>query len=273
MVGASTYPGVMLWTAADGPSAADWLEAWSTLAGAVLSAAAVFTAVVVLRVEQKARRAAKHDVEAAQARFVVVDVSLVHEGDDGWVSSEDVAPAVPGLELQARALVLNNSAQAITNVDIEIVPRNRVSMVSQSIGWMSVSMYQIKRIEPMSSAAVPLRWWADYSPPGNPDGVRMYRNFAYRDSAPILKFNDSAGLTWMRIDNREPERVIMSTDPDIRFASAFAQLLYLPAAKLWIIRRLRRVVSFPAKWLTARLRRRVIRRQTSTAMATIKKIR
>jgi hypothetical protein len=55
---------------ADAPNITDWIQAWVTVGGAVLSGAAVLVAVLVVRQEQRHRREDRYDAERAQARLV-----------------------------------------------------------------------------------------------------------------------------------------------------------------------------------------------------------
>ncbi|BCY11132.1 hypothetical protein [Actinoplanes sp. L3-i22] len=237
--------------AADGPNAADWLEAWATLAGAILSAAAVLVAVLVLRRELNHRREDKDDSVAAQARLVLVSiVGAVGSRDEQW----------RGL----RVSVSNNSPTSIFDVHVQ------VALIRQTgFGASEVSMSPIPGNITDSTEvlfAKPFPWpFVDLDP-----RVSLVRKIADAEVA----FTDSVGIRWRRVIDRDPERRRSSRRSDQGLFRLLAEFLYLTKYHQLLRSAYHTVLQRLREALGARVYKRQVRElETSKIYNTAKTIR
>jgi hypothetical protein len=217
--------------AADGANAADWLEAWATVVGAVLSAGAVLVAVLVVRQEQKHRREDKLEAEMAQARLLVNKViSIAGSSKEGWL----------GVAYE----VFNHSSNRITDIHTEVFLTDAYEVhVRDDVGELGPGErhreqvtfdeplpWPFLRIGPLSRPPV-------WTPGGIGRTVEMQTRFV-----------DSSGLRWYRMNDQEPRHSV----PRIRVSTWFllADYLHLATAFSWCrdlvnraARRLRRVLN------------------------------
>jgi hypothetical protein len=229
--------------AADGPSVADWLEAWATVAGAMLSGAAVLIALVVLRSEQRSRREDKNDADAVQARVVLVRaVGARGNPDEGW----------KGITYQLN----NNSSGEVSEL---LVGAQRVDSDRR---YASATVRRIKSMDSHEDeldfdTVVP--WPFDFYP-AEPDDVAYH-------TAMSVAFTDSAGLRWSRRDREEPKRIRGDKDrsPRYRVYVLLADYFYLTKALRFVAAGFRRCRLALEHSLSHRLAQRNIRSRRGEA--------
>lgn len=95
---------------AEAPKITDWMQAWGSLAGLVMSTAAVIFTGLLFRHEIRVRRDEQRDNEAAQARLVI-----------GAVTE---AVTVDGLVVGARWLIVNHSNAPVFDVHVSVLNRH-----------------------------------------------------------------------------------------------------------------------------------------------------
>ncbi|MFD6265527.1 hypothetical protein ACFWFK_30890, partial [Micromonospora chalcea] len=71
--------------AEEAPKITDWMQAWGSLAGLVMSTAAVVFTGLLFRHEIRVRREESRDAAAAQARLVVVHIAGMQMAESGEV--------------------------------------------------------------------------------------------------------------------------------------------------------------------------------------------
>jgi hypothetical protein len=191
--------------AADAPSAADWLEAWATVGGAVLSGVAVLVAILVVRRDQRLRRLDKLDAEAAQARMVfVAPERAIGSADEGWVG--------------AHLKITNNSDRSVSELLVSAHP-TRQPEVDGTAYLASLPPHTTHPCEIRFEESVP---WAFSGPDPGSTQVRQIL-----DSQMV--YRDSTGTPWYRENLGEPEisRIRVRLPGTTRTIAEFIYLLPL----------------------------------------------
>ena len=237
----------MLRYAADAPSAADWLEAWATLAGALLSAAAVLVAVLVLRRELNNRREDKDDIDAAQARLVIARITRAETDIEG-----NAAVAVE---------VANNSLTSIFELNVAI------DMSPVGGGWFRMPAGDLGTSETYNQVLNFERQLDPMQPLMSFETLTGRRIFAVKVS---IQFVDCAGLRWERVEQMQPIRV--RDDVQQRaLTSLVADYLYLTYLPRQIGRACRRgrqtVISGLSRRLIARRAKALTKRRRTAGLA------
>jgi hypothetical protein len=175
----------------DGPTLADWLQGWGTVAGALFAALAAVAAVAVLMHDRAVRRNDEADAAAAQARGVLVLV------DADWDEREIT---------EATFIVKNFSSNVILDISLGYRPRNGLRNLdvdmtgSDYLGPGDSSKPWVVRLDP----PVPIA--TDLIPPGvMPPDVIPTR----------VAFTDAAGRRWRRDGRAQPVRLGSDEDADI----------------------------------------------------------
>ncbi|WP_213011918.1 hypothetical protein [Paractinoplanes toevensis] len=222
----------MLVYAADGPNAADWLEAWSTLGAAIFSAAAILIAFMVWRHDQRLRREDKLDAEAAQARLVLVSVTAaIGSPDDGWQG--------------VHVLISNNSQTMISAVRVLAMPGLPIGFTAEvTMSPIPGNITDGKEVLFQEKHRWPFR------------GAEPRPEQVAKRTSTLLLFTDGAGLRWTRENDGEPKRRHVGTRAESSLSWLIADYMRL-IPFLTIVRRLPlRLRTSLAHWLETRLRRR-----------------
>jgi hypothetical protein len=221
----------MLLLAAEGATGADWLEAWATMAAAVLSAAALLTAVLVVRRDQRMRHEDKLDADAAQARLVTLKVTdFVGDVDVGW----------SGVVYELR----NNSPGDITNIEVRAKTKDLSRETNPEI---------LQRLGPSEMREGVVSWPQDNIAWPFPRGVQLP---AEGVTSMMVEFNDSVGRWWLRVANREPLRMHTTEDVLDSLPGSLSGLLY----QYLKLNRLVGIVTDPFPQLRAKLQDALTRR-------------
>lgn len=196
----------MLFYAADAPTDAAWLEAWATLAGAVLSAAAVLVAVFLVRQEQKHRREDRQDAESAQARLVQAKcLGIAGDPESGWT----------GVHYR----VVNHSSSEVSDVEIQVYQTFTLDSAMERIEDLADRHAGLVRFE--RAAAWPFQ-------SAEPTIAELGSRLLIR-----VVFTDSEGRRWRRIEGSEPQRHRKVERPhDLRFALAVYLNVYTNKGRL-----------------------------------------
>jgi hypothetical protein len=195
--------------AADAPSPAAWLEAWATLAGAFLSAAALIVALLVLRRDQRLRREDKVESEAAQARLVFPAVTgAIGDQERGW--------------LGVSVTVHNNSELKISAL--------RVGAEGRFIKTSSTLRY-LGEIPGDVTASADILFDASVEWPfGDAKAKQLSLEGA---TSMTISFIDASGLRWQRRNRREPTRGILKLSmPSL--STQLAEYLWVLPVLRWI---------------------------------------
>jgi hypothetical protein len=224
----------VLTIAADAPNVTDWLQAWGTVAGALLSSLAVVIALTVVRNDRRARREDKHDADSAQARLVYIRVAGARgDPEGGWEGCSFV--------------IRNNSDGEVTNVRVGLSTTGDIDV------WHAFRrpIAARKRDGGLIHFGESLGWPFEVDAP-SPSSVDDFV------TAEII-FTDSSGMLWRRRGTYPPERLPDVGMPHQSMPSLIAEYLRLPG--LW--RSMRRVWRVPLGALRLRIRRRLLGRQAS----------
>jgi len=180
--------------AAEAPKITDWMQAWGSLAGLVMSTAAVIFTGLLFRHEIRVRRQEQRDSEAAQARLVIGTVTDATTAGDVVVG--------------ARWLVTNHSDAPVFNVNVSVL--NRHGEGRPLVGGDSDRSIEI--LQPGQSEVGEVRFL--YHWPAEQ---------VNRDQMWIAAFFlDSSGVRWARGGTEVPERALDSSN----FGPSFAVLLW-----------------------------------------------
>ena len=178
-----------MWSAAEGPTVADWLAAWGQVGGAVGTTAAVAVALWLGFRDRRWRRADQADRDVGQARLVTVDL----QEKFGGLMDDD------SLDTELHVVLTNNSTEPI--VDVEVLELRCES--APGLGWEHRSYgdpYERDQIPVVNSGAI---WQSEvnYTSPG---GGRIPAPGA--DHIVTIGFTDARGLRWSRTGTRAPVR-------------------------------------------------------------------
>ncbi|MEV6695238.1 hypothetical protein AB0M35_27570 [Micromonospora sp. NPDC051196] len=216
--------------AAEVPKITDWMQAWGSLAGLVMSTAAVIFTGLLFRHEIKVRREEQRDSDAAQARLIVGEVthqfgpSGVFEGVGWTVYNHSDAPVFE--------LYVSVSSNYLDDVPLYLGQPNDypdgIAPGSQVNGsWTFDRPFPEER-------------WL-------PDGARV-----------MVEFVDASGLTWKRAGSMSPTRYVQPSMPHTKFWPLLWEFLW-PLSEPWAhFSRLRRELR---RQTMESLRTRVVRRQ------------
>ncbi|WP_433533848.1 hypothetical protein ACQPZK_16750 [Micromonospora sp. CA-249363] len=178
---------------AEAPKITDWMQAWGSLAGLVMSTFAVVFTGLLFRHETRVRREEQASREAAQARLVIP--VLTRDDDD----SEDEGVVVRRDPTGATVTLVNHSAAPIFDVHVDVAwqesfrwPGRRREVRGTVIAnggrrFAVVEKSEVVRFELTGSAAF----------------VGEAR----------IRFTDAAGLVWQRTGLGSPVRYTPSESP------------------------------------------------------------
>ncbi|WBB76112.1 hypothetical protein O7602_11570 [Micromonospora sp. WMMD1128] len=161
----------------EAPKITDWMQAWGSLAGLVMSTVAVIFAGLLFRHEKRVRREEKADAEEAQARLVVATFTGLRRAmnDDSEYT-------------HAAYSVVNFSAAPVLSLELR--------HVYQGFGLTWPSRLQILRGEVKGSLAL-------FDPLPEPEGNRLAPRIDLE-----ITFTDSNGFDWKRTGGARPARVL-----------------------------------------------------------------
>ncbi|MEU4555926.1 hypothetical protein [Micromonospora violae] len=170
---------------AEAPKITDWMQAWGSLAGLVMSTAAVIFTGLLFRHEIRVRRDEKQDAEVAQARLVVG--RIVHFGRN---ASVEPSGHVSGVISEFGWSVKNYSSAPILDVGVWVAHAE-----DEELEWHEERTWDV--VEGEITGSIALRKSIDLGPenfedPGNFDVV--------------LVFVDAEGRSWLRHGRIEPFR-------------------------------------------------------------------
>jgi hypothetical protein len=175
------YPGPML--AAEAPKITDWMQAWGSLAGLVMSTAAVIFTGLLFRHEIRVRREEQRDNEAALARLVVAQFRYMNttNADEGGHLTGD-----------------------ITYIDYTILNVASAPILDVSFGLLDVVTGSGKLYRSVERKAVVVKeveMGVVFDPPLPYDGYGEPNHLV-----PVVRFTDSNGLRWIRQGTSSPKR-------------------------------------------------------------------
>ncbi|MFD6771185.1 hypothetical protein ACFWC6_33780 [Micromonospora chalcea] len=174
--------------AEEAPKITDWMQAWGSLAGLVMSTVAVLFTGLLFRHEIRVRREEQRDNEAAQARLVV---GIIAEWEPSEVNEwgDLVGPAV-SLTWQVK----NYSQAPVFDV--------RISFYANWGHDFGVVRFSNKKpvavavIEESASGQVGI----------TPTEIRDEEGFDLSRFTVSVEFTDASGVRWKRFGNYPPER-------------------------------------------------------------------
>ncbi|MEH1101880.1 hypothetical protein [Micromonospora sp. CPCC 205561] len=178
--------------AAEAPKITDWMQAWGSLAGLLMSTLAVIVTGLLLRHEIRVRREEQRASEAAQARLVIP--VLTFDDDSGTEGIRTYGPSNP-----ASVTLTNHSAAPIFDVRVDVV-------------WKGANRWPGRRrdsVETVSSGGarrftvVEKTVAVDYELPA----------LAASRGQARVQFTDAAGLVWERVGLQPPARYTPSESP------------------------------------------------------------
>ncbi|WP_147457350.1 hypothetical protein [Micromonospora sp. CV4] len=174
--------------AAEAPKITDWMQAWGSLAGLVMSTAAVIFTGLLFRHEIRVRREEQRDKEASQARLVFGQVSGVSTDgaeDPGREPRRHETPAT------LQWLVTNRSSSPIMDVVF------RVRAERSLVDWVDARHEELVTDSLSGELQV------------NPDLFYVKRGqFDPRTIHWEFEFTDAAGLRWVRERGSLPRRIV-----------------------------------------------------------------
>lgn len=223
--------------AEEAPKITDWMQAWGSVVGLVMSTAAVIFTGLLFRHEIRVRRDESRDAEAAQARLIVGEIMY---------------PFGPAGQYDGVSWVVHNHSSA---------PIFSLYVAVSSSSLDGLLLYRGNPDDYPDAVApggsVSGSWTFDEPIPEHswvPDGGRV-----------MLEFVDASGLTWQRAGSMSPKRRVNPSMPHASFWPLFWEFawpLSVPWHRLRGIRaRLRRRVL---KYMRARVMRRRQRVPTPT---------
>ncbi|MEU5781052.1 hypothetical protein [Micromonospora lupini] len=188
--------------AAEAPKVTDWMQAWGSLAGLVMSTFAVIFTGLLFRHETRVRREEQESREAAQARLVIPVLTLDRDDSDGVRVYDSTNPATVTL--------VNHSAAPIFDVHVDVV-------------WEETHRWPGRRREAVAMvtahggrrfAVVEKSETASFELTGHAAHLGRAR----------IRFTDAAGLVWERSGLQSPVRY---TPPESPMARAFRLLPWI----------------------------------------------
>lgn len=176
------YPGSVL--AEEAPKITDWMQAWGSLAGLVMSTFAVIFTGLLFRHEIRVRREEQRDSEAAQARLVLTTFMGLGRG-----SSKDSMYTV------AKVRVNNFSDVPVLDVRVCHTSLNGELTIPEKM--------------PVLAGEVNLDLWLREPLPGL-DG-----ELVAKDVTTQISFTDVNGHRWNRVGSERPVRILPAVDPSV----------------------------------------------------------
>ncbi|TDB79620.1 hypothetical protein [Micromonospora sp. KC721] len=168
------------------PKITDWMQAWGSLAGLLMSTVAVLFTGLLFRHEIRVRREEQRDNEAAQARLVVArPIAMKRDGE----RSDEIT--------HVGCLITNYSSMPIFNLTVRLYVTGYLDSIGDEPALFSVVQDDV-------AWTAALRW-----PVRDSD---LLQDEFYC----VLDFVDSAGLSWRRSGLHLPTRQII---PEPRLAT------------------------------------------------------
>ncbi|WP_328651310.1 hypothetical protein OG598_24915 [Micromonospora sp. NBC_00330] len=187
--------------AAEAPKITDWMQAWGSLAGLVMSTAAVIFTGLLFRHEIRVRREEQRDGEAAQARLIVCGVAELD------VRGDEVRGAF--------WYVANHSSAPIFDLKAWIVANYAATGV---IFEGDEELQTLHVLEPGQTHRGRLNFLDTYSA----------ETVGLDHVACAAEFYDGFGLQWRREGGLPPERIVEFDDKE-------QSLLSLTWSYLWVL--------------------------------------
>ncbi|MEU0548295.1 hypothetical protein [Micromonospora sp. NPDC005979] len=185
--------------AAEAPKITDWMQAWGSLAGLVMSTFAVVFTGLLFRHETRVRREEQESREAAQARLVIPVLTHDDDDSDGVVVRNDPTGATVTL--------VNHSAAPIFDVRVDVA-------------WEESHRWPGRRREMKST--VTAHGGRRFAVVEKSEAVRFeLTGSAAHVGQARIRFTDAAGLVWVRTGLGSPVRY---TPPESPLARAFRLL-------------------------------------------------
>lgn len=175
LVDGRAYPGAVL--AAEAPKITDWMQAWGSVVGLLLSGLAAMATWLLFRHEIQVRREEQRDNEAAQARLIVPVLNDLPRGLD-----------------EVRSFTIANYS-GVPFYDLRVMLLWRERLIGNYPSALHVLMEEVAGS--FSYLAVP--------------GVDVAGIAKTGDLAIGVYFTDASGLRWSKL-NREPPTRVQSDD-------------------------------------------------------------
>lgn len=173
------YPGSVL--AAEAPKITDWMQAWGSLAGLLMSTAAVIFTGLLFRHEIRVRREEQRDGEAAQARLVIAQPVKFSGHSRGKGREWALTDAYGVIDNYSGAPILDVAVRVIRRGEVVTEEDAKLPVLADSTQW------GVNLVEPIDQEK------DDPLP---------------EDFLPQIEFTDASGLRWIRTGNDLPERVV-----------------------------------------------------------------
>ncbi|MEH1098198.1 hypothetical protein [Micromonospora sp. CPCC 205561] len=202
------------------PKITDWMQAWGSLAGLVMSTAAVIFTGLLFRHEIRVRREEQRDNEAAQARLVVArPVVMKRDGE----RSDEIT--------HVGCLINNYSSMPIFNLTVRLYVTGYLDAIGEEPALFSVVQDDV-------AWTAALRW-----PVRDSDLLK-------EEFYCSINFVDSAGLSWHRSGLNLPTRKFL---PNPRLATGLRiWLSYWGKASLVGLRKLPDYIGYRIRRATSR---------------------
>ncbi|MFC8619739.1 hypothetical protein ACFT9M_25480 [Micromonospora purpureochromogenes] len=167
--------------ASETPKITDWMQAWGSVAGLVMSTIAVVLTGLLFRHEIRVRREEQRDTEAALARLVIAEFwyKETTELDDGGRQRGDLKI------LDFRIRNLNNAPILNVTLGVQDVVTNRV-YIAHDLKSVIVSQAEMGVV---------------FNPP-----LPLNEDADVDHLLPVIRFTDANGLRWIRLGTASPER-------------------------------------------------------------------
>jgi hypothetical protein len=190
--------------AEEAPKVTDWMQAWGSVVGLVLSGLAALATWILLRHEIRVRREEQRDREATQARLIVgraTQLSRTEEAD--YETPNGVKRTTRSVASdRVRWVVTNHSAAPVFNLRVSVYSTTLNSGVEWPL-WIDV-------LEGREDGVVEIDGLG-----ASPEDLLRDRGFAALPDDDLyveMIFTDSAGLHWERVGHNPPNRLLTWED-------------------------------------------------------------
>ncbi|WP_431905570.1 hypothetical protein [Micromonospora carbonacea] len=167
--------------AEEAPKVTDWMQAWGSLAGLVMSTAAVIFTGLLFRHEIRVRREEQRDNEAAQARLVVTHPVRFSRNSLEKGRQWALTHAYGTIDNYSGAPVLNVAVRVIKQGEAVGIEDAKFPVLADNVQW------GVELVKPIDR--------------GKEDPLP-------EDHLPEIEFTDAGGLRWKRLGNDLPVRVL-----------------------------------------------------------------
>ncbi|MET8089655.1 hypothetical protein [Micromonospora sp. NPDC005220] len=206
--------------AAEAPKITDWMQAWGSLAGLLMSGIAAIATLLLLRHEIRVRREEQRDQESAQARLIIARLTGSRREATDPETGVDSGPFV-ALTWE----VINYSSQPIMDAQVGISSSKYPQ--DDTEGWGD---------EYVDVIAKKFNGSTELSPPVKVDPLREFQ--PGNDFDISIEFYDAAGLNWLRKNRETPRRLLPSSWEPSRWTRFKFGFWHKVAALKWKFRKI-----------------------------------